>query len=266
MNTKWAIITGASAGIGWATAEELAQAGYSLILIGRRSDRLKELRGSLTKKTSHQVNSPEFKTVQLDVTKKSQIDDFVQAEGALLEKVVLLVNNAGLAKGTEKFQDAQISDWEAMIDTNIKGLLYLTRAVLPYMVRKKSGHIVNIGSVAGRLVYPGGAVYCATKFAVRAISEGLRMDLAGSNIRVTNIEPGMVNSEFSLVRLEDKEKADQVYEGMTPLDPKDIAETVLWCVQRPSHVNIQELMIYPTDQASVGQVTRQVTRHVVRRP
>ncbi len=256
MHTKWAIITGASAGIGWATAEELAHAGYSLILIGRRGDRLKELRDRLVKKSFHHERIQEFKTLQLDITKKSEIDDFVQSEGASLEKLVLLVNNAGLAKGTEKIQDAQISDWDVMIDTNIKGLLYLTRAVLPYMVKNKSGHIVNIGSVAGRLVYPGGAVYCATKFAVRAISEGLRMDLAGSNIRITNIEPGMVNSEFSLVRLEDKEKADKVYEGMAPLSPKDIAETILWCVQRPPHVNIQELMIYPTDQASVGQVVR----------
>ncbi|WP_413288236.1 SDR family NAD(P)-dependent oxidoreductase [Bdellovibrio sp. HCB337] len=254
--SKWAIITGATAGIGWATAEELAQAGFSLILIGRRSDRLKELRDRLVKSSSQNDRNQQFKTVQLDVTKKSQVDDFVQAEGSSLENVTVLVNNAGLAKGSDKVQSAQLSDWDAMIDTNVKGLLYLTRAVLPYMVKNKSGHIVNLGSVAGRLVYPGGAVYCATKFAVRAISEGLRMDLAGSNIRVTNIEPGMVNSEFSLVRFGDQEKADKVYEGMTPLTPKDIAETILWCVQRPSHVNIQELVIYPTDQATIGQVNR----------
>lgn len=256
MHNKWAIITGASAGIGWATAEELAHAGYSLILIGRRSDRLKELRDRLVKATLKSSPQQEFKTVQLDVTKRAQIDEFVQAEGATLEKVSVLVNNAGLAKGTEKMQQAEVGDWDTMIDTNIKGLLYLTRALLPYMVKKKSGHIVNLGSVAGRLVYPGGGVYCATKFAVRAISEGLRMDLAGSNIRITNIEPGMVSSEFSLVRFEDPEKAAQVYAGMTPLEPKDIAETIVWCVQRPAHVNIQELVIYPTDQASVGQVTR----------
>lgn len=256
MHKKWAMITGASAGIGWATAEELAQAGYSLILIGRRADRLKELRDRLVKATLKSSSGQEFKTVQLDVTKKAQIDDFVQSEGAALENISVLVNNAGLAKGTEKLQEAQVADWDTMIDTNIKGLLYLTRALLPFMVKKKSGHIVNLGSVAGRLVYPGGAVYCATKFAVRAISEGLRMDLAGTNIRVTNIEPGMVSTEFSLVRFEDPAKAAKVYEGMTPLEPKDIAETIVWCVQRPSHVNIQELVIYPTDQASVGQVNR----------
>src|SRR5690606_12858827 len=134
-------------------------------------------------------------------------------------------------------------DLDLMIDTNVKGLLYLTRGLLPYMVKNKSGFIVNIGSVAGRWVYPGGAVYCATKFAVRAISEGLRMDLAGTGIRVTNIEPGMVNTEFSLVRFGDQVKAEKVYEGMNPLTPKDIAETIVWCVQRPPHVNIQELVI-----------------------
>ncbi|MGZ3742613.1 MAG: SDR family NAD(P)-dependent oxidoreductase [Pseudobdellovibrionaceae bacterium] len=256
MNTKWALITGASAGIGWATAEEFAETGYSLILIGRREDRLKKLREHLIKKTSLLGRAQEFKIIPLDISKKSQVDGFVHAEGACLEKISILVNNAGLAKGTEKVQEAHISDWEAMIDTNVKGLLYLTRAVVPSLIKKKSGHIVNLGSVAGRLVYTGGAVYCATKFAVRAISEGLRMDLAGSNIRVTNIEPGMVNSEFSLVRLGDEEKAGKVYEGMTSLTPKDIAETILWCVQRPPHVNIQELVIYPTDQASVGHVVR----------
>jgi 3-hydroxy acid dehydrogenase/malonic semialdehyde reductase len=143
-----------------------------------------------------------------------------------------------------------------MFDTNVKGMLYLTRAILPYMIKKKNGHIINLGSVAGHTVYPGGAVYCASKFAVRALSEGLRMDLAGTNIRVSNIEPGMVNTEFSKVRLGDQAKADQVYAGMTPLSPQDIAETILWCLQRPAHVNIQELIIYPTDQAAVGQVTR----------
>lgn len=253
MQEKWAIITGATAGIGWATAEAMAQAGYSLVLIGRREERLQELKDLLTKSAN---SSQKFKSIPLDLTKRAEVDDFAQTEGATLAKVTVLINNAGLAKGTEKLQEAQIADWDTMLDTNVKGLLYLTRAVLPYMVKNKNGYIVNIGSVAGRLVYPGGAVYCATKFAVRALSEGMRMDLAGTNIRVTNIEPGMVQSEFSLVRFEDQEKADKVYEGMTPLSPKDIAETILWCVQRPPHVNIQELVIYPTDQATVGQVVR----------
>ncbi len=256
MQGKWAIITGATAGIGWATAEELAHAGYSLILIGRRADRLKELRASLMRKVAHKTQSQQFKTIALDITKKSELDDFLQSEGSNLEKVTVLINNAGLAKGADKFQDAEISDWDQMFDTNVKGLLFLTRGLLPYMIKQKTGHIINLGSVAGRWVYPGGAVYCASKFAVRAISEGLRMDLAGTGIRVTNIEPGMVNTEFSLVRFGDAEKANQVYSGMTPLGAKDIAETILWCLQRPQHVNIQELVIYPTDQAAIGQVVR----------
>jgi hypothetical protein len=255
MKTNWAIITGASAGIGWATAEELAQAGYSLILLARRGDRLRELQ---TKLREQPKNSPaaQFEIFEVDITDQNQLQAWALNSASLLKQVTLLVNNAGLAQGTEKIQDANVADWDTMIDTNVKAMLYLTRLVLPFMMANKTGHIVNLGSVAGRLVYPGGAVYCATKFAVRAISDGLRMDLAGTGIRVTNIEPGMVNTEFSLVRLKDSEKAEKVYEGMTPLSAKDIAETIAWCVQRPSHVNIQEVVIYPTDQASVGQVVR----------
>lgn len=256
MQAKWAIITGATAGIGWATAEELARAGYSLLLLGRRQDRLKELQKRLAQDAALRSSAQEFRIFSLDVTQRAEVEGFFHHEAETLKNVTLLVNNAGLAKGTDKIQDAKMADLEVMIDTNIKGLLYLTRGILPFMVKNKSGHIVNLGSVAGRLVYPGGAVYCATKFAVRAISEGLRMDLAGTSVRVTNIEPGMVSTEFSLVRFEDEEKAKKLYEGMTPLTPQDIAETILWCVQRPPHVNIQEIMIYPTDQASVGQVVR----------
>lgn len=256
MQGKWAIITGATSGIGWATAEQLADAGFSLMLVGRRQDRLKDLSDLLVKKSSQQIQNQSFRTIVLDVGKKSDVDDFVQSEASNLQSVAVLINNAGLAKGTDKFQDGIVGDWDEMLDTNVKGLLYLTRAILPYMIENKLGHVVNLGSVAGRWVYPGGAVYCATKFAVRAISEGLRMDLAGTQVRVTNIEPGMVNTEFSLVRFGDKAKADQVYAGMTPLSSKDIAETIVWCVQRPPHVNIQELVIYPTDQAAIGQVTR----------
>lgn len=153
-------------------------------------------------------------------------------------------------------QDARIADWDEMFDVNVKGLLSLTRGLLPFMIRNKSGHIVNLGSVAGRWTYPGGAVYCATKFAVRALSEGLRMDLVGTGIRVTNIEPGMVNTEFSKVRFGDQAAADKVYAGMTPLSAQDVAESILWCVQRPAHVNIQEIVIYPTDQAAIGLVHR----------
>lgn len=261
MQNKWAIITGASAGIGWATAEELARSGYSLMLLARRSARLQELQSKLqvestsSKNTSAESN-PRFEIHELDITSANDVSAWAKANETLLRKTSVLINNAGSAQGTDKIQDGKVSDWDTMIDTNVKGLLYLTRAVIPYFVANKSGHIVNLGSVAGRLVYPTGAVYCATKFAVRALSEGLRMDLAGTNIRVTNIEPGMVSTEFSLVRLKDAEKANKVYEGMTPLSAKDVAETISWCLERPAHMNIQELVIYPTDQASVGQVTR----------
>lgn len=243
-----ALITGATAGIGKATAQLLAQKNYELILIGRRQERLIELQKKL-KTTSH--------IFSLDVQNRSEIEKWSQQNQNLLQKVEILVNSAGLARGVEKLQDSSATDWDEMIDTNIKGLLYLTRSVLPFMIQNNKGHIVNLGSVAGRWVYPKGAVYCATKYAVTALSEGLRMDLLGHPIRVTNIEPGMVNTEFSEVRLRSKDKASLVYQGMTPLSAEDIAETIVWCLERPKHVNIQELVIYPTDQVAVGQVHRQ---------
>lgn len=249
---KLALITGATAGIGEATARELAKQGYSLMLTGRREERLQKICSELKQKYSAQ----DFSFANFDIQEAKAVQTFVEKHSAQLKGLSVLVNNAGLARGSEKMQEGQIADWEEMIDTNIKGLLWLTRAVLPYMVKNDSGHIVNMGSVAGRWVYPGGAVYCATKFAVRALSEGLRLDLLGKNIRVTNIEPGMVETEFSLVRWGDAEKAKQVYAGMKPLTASDIAETISWVVSRPSHVNIQELVIYPTDQASVQNVHR----------
>lgn len=249
---KWALITGASSGIGWATAEALAAQGFSLFLTGRRMERLNNLDGHLRTK----FPSIQTKIGSFDISDRDETQEFLKAHYADLAHVDVLVNNAGLARGVDKIQNADIHDWDIMIDTNVKGLLYMTRGVVEHMVRKNSGHIVNIGSVAGRWTYPGGGVYCATKFAVRAISEGLRMDLSGTDVRVTNIEPGMVNTEFSKVRLQDQQKADKVYEGMTPLRAEDIAETIAWCVGRPKHVNIQELVIYPTDQAHVGIVSR----------
>ncbi|QDK37165.1 SDR family NAD(P)-dependent oxidoreductase [Bdellovibrio sp. NC01] len=249
---KWALITGASSGIGWATAEALAEYGFSLFITGRRFERLQNLENHLRTKFPR----IETKIATFDISDKDEVKQFLKAHYADLAHVEVLVNNAGLARGIEKMQDANVDDWDVMIDTNIKGLLHVSRGVLEHMSKKKSGHVVNIGSVAGRWTYPGGGVYCATKFAVRALSEGMRMDLLGTNVRVTNIEPGMVNTEFSLVRLGDQSKADKVYEGMTPLEAKDIAETVAWCVSRPAHVNIQELVIYPTDQAHVGIVNR----------
>ncbi|MFV8259586.1 SDR family NAD(P)-dependent oxidoreductase [Bdellovibrio bacteriovorus] len=252
MMAKWALITGASSGIGWSTAEALAAQGFDIFVTGRRYEKLQELEKAI--KARHPKT--QVKLACFDVSDRFEVSEFVKAHKTEISEVEILVNNAGLARGVEKMQDASLDDWEVMIDTNIKGLLFMTRAVVEHMVKKNSGHIINLGSVAGRWTYPGGGVYCATKFAVRALSEGLRMDLLGTKVRVTNIEPGMVNTEFSVVRLGDQAKADKVYEGMTPLSAQDIAETVAWCAARPAHVNIQELVIYPTDQAHVGQVAR----------
>lgn len=246
---RWAVITGASAGIGAATAEALAQLKFNLILAARRKTRLDEMASRLEKKHKIQVI-----TASLDVSAKSLVEVFAGQHAG--KNVEVLVNNAGLAKGVEKMPDARTDDWDVMIDTNVKGLLYMTRAFLPGMMTRGKGQIVNLGSVAGRWTYPGGAVYCATKFAVRALSEGLRMDLLGSPIRVTNIEPGMVETEFSEVRLGDAERAKAVYKGLKPLSPEDVAEAIKWCVERPAHVNVQELVLFPTQQAAIGMVHR----------
>lgn len=249
---QFALITGATSGIGEATALALANSGWNLILTGRRKDRL----DTLTKKLTAQYPQQKFLAGIFDIQKRKDIEAFAKKFDQDLARVELLINNAGLAKGTQKIHEGDLDDWDAMIDTNIKGLLHLSRLVLPHMVKKSAGHIVNIGSVAGRWTYPGGAVYCATKFAVRAISEGLRMDLLGKDIRISNVEPGMVETEFSKVRFNDEDKAKAVYAGMKPLTAADIAETILWIVERPKHVNIQELVIFPTDQASIRDVHR----------
>lgn len=242
-------LTGASSGIGQATAYKLAQAGHGLLLISRRRARLEAVRKQCLK-----LGSPQVEILPLDIQKFSEktVVAFLQKKKIPIKN---LINSAGLAKGTQLLQDANTSDWDRMIDTNVRGLLRITKVFLPYLIAQK-GSIVNLGSVAGRLVYEGGAVYCATKFAVRAISEGLRMDLKGTGVRVINIEPGMVNTEFSLVRLGNQQKADAVYADMMPLGAEDIAESIFFCLSQPPHVNIQELVIYPTDQASVGQVVR----------
>jgi 3-hydroxy acid dehydrogenase / malonic semialdehyde reductase len=244
-----AFISGATSGIGLESAKQLAPFAKTLILNGRRRERLEKLKEELS--GTCQVHLACF-----DVRERKQVDDWFAKNQDLLKNVNVLLNNAGLAKGTDPLHKGKIEDWDEMIDTNIRGLLYVTRQLLPAMVQQKHGHIVNIGSVAGRWSYPGGAVYCATKFSVRAISECLRMDLVGTGIRVTNIEPGMVETEFSEVRFQDKEKAKQVYKNMQPLTAQDIAETVVWSLQRPAHVNIQELVIFPTDQASIRDVHR----------
>ncbi len=245
LNGRLALITGATAGIGRACAEVLASRGCSLVITGRRVDRLNEIASQLGERHGVKVTPLAF-----DLASRDQVERaFASVD---LSHLTILINNAGLARGTDRVQEASLDDFDAMVDTNVKGLLYVTRACLPYLVKNGEGHVVNLGSVAGRWVYPGGAVYCATKFAVRALSEGLRMDLMGTSVRVTNIEPGMVETEFSEVRFGDKEKAKAVYRGLKPLNADDIADTIVWCLERPAHVNIQELVIYPTAQAGVG--------------
>lgn len=249
---KWTLITGATSGIGRATASLLAKNKSSLILTGRRSERLSEIKANLEENFSANIE-----TLCFDVSDRKACESVFKENEELLSQTQTLINNAGLARGVEPMDQASLDDWEEMIDTNIKGLLYMTRLCLPFLRKNQPSHIVNVGSVAGRWTYPGGGVYCSTKFAVRALSESLRMDLNGKNVRVTNICPGLVETEFSNVRLEDDEKAKAVYQGLTPLKAKDIAECIAWSLDRPEHVNIQEMVVFPTDQASVGLVNRE---------
>lgn len=244
-----ALISGASSGIGLATAELLAKQQVNLTLVARRQTRLESLAIRL-----REENNIDVHIFPIDLTDGTAFKSLAEWDG--LSSVDLLVNNAGLAKGVDKLQDGKLEDWDVMLDTNVRALLHLTRLVLPFMLKNQRGHIVNVGSVAGRWVYPGGGVYCATKHAVRAISEGLRMDLFGTPIRVTNIEPGMVETEFSEVRLESAEKAKAIYKGMTPLTAADVAEAIWWSISRPAHVNVQELVLFPTAQAAIQQVAR----------
>jgi 3-hydroxy acid dehydrogenase/malonic semialdehyde reductase len=239
-------ITGASSGIGEACATQFAEAGHSLVLAARREDRLTALGKHLRDKFDVTVD-----TFGLDVRNRDQLESLVRQHPTVFNSIDVLINNAGLAKGLSTLQEGNPEDWDTVIDTNIKGLLYVTRAILPKMISQGRGHVVNIGSVAGHWVYEKGNVYCASKFAVRALTEGLRFDLAGTGIRVTEISPGMVETEFSEVRYGDREKGKAVYAGKKPLSAQDIAETVLWCIQRPAHVDIQEIVIFPTEQASV---------------
>jgi hypothetical protein len=247
------LVTGATSGIGAATAEAFCREGCKEIVVtGRREELLKE-----RAKGWSDAYGCDVAAIVLDVRSRPDIEA-ISADHPTLFDVDILVNNAGLAKGREPMQEAELDDWEEMLETNVLGLLYMTRQVVPHMVRRSAGHIVNLGSVAGRWVYPGGGVYCASKHAVQALTEGLRMDLLGRNVRVTNIEPGMVEgTEFSLVRHRgDAERARQVYANTRPLKPEDVAEAILWACSRPGHVNVQELVLYPTDQAHVGMVHR----------
>lgn len=252
LNGKTVLVTGASSGIGEACALTFAAAGARLILTARRKARLDTLAVRL-RELSHQPVLP----VELDVRDRSAVEERLGALPDDFGEIDILVNNAGLSRGLDKLPAGNIDDWEEMIDTNVKGLLYVTRVVVPGMVKRGRGHIVNIGSIAGRQTYPNGNVYCGSKAAVRAISEGLKLDLTGTPVRVTEIEPGLVNTEFSAVRFHgDQQRADKVYDGMTPLSGADIADIVLFAVTRPAHVNIAELLVIPTDQSSATLVHR----------
>ena len=250
MKNKIALITGATSGIGKATAKIFAKNGIDLILCGRRQDRLDELEKELNQFSKVQ-------TLNFDVRDKEDVFSKINSLPVAFSEIDILLNNAGNAHGLDPFQDGDISDWEAMIDINVKGLLYVSKAVLPKMLVRESGHIINIGSTAGKEVYPKGNVYCASKYAVDAINQGMRIDLNGKGIKVGAINPGMVETEFSEIRFKgDKEKASKVYQGFTPLQPKDIAEIIWFTVTRPSHVNITDLTVMALDQASSTVVNK----------
>lgn len=246
------LITGASSGIGEACARAFARDGKSLVLVARRLPKLKALAKEL-----HEEFGVQAHAFSVDVADRKAVEAFFKENQELLSGVNVLVNNAGLAKGVDFIQDGKLDDWDTVIDTNVRGLLYFTRLTLPHFLAKNRGHIVNLGSVAGRWVYPKGNIYCATKAAVHAISQALRLDLHGKNIRVSEISPGMVETDFSRVRLGgDEAKAKAVYAGMTPLNAQDIADAVKWVTDRPEHVNIQEVVMYSVDQANTTMVNR----------
>ena len=245
-------ITGASSGIGRSCARTFAEAGAKLILAARRKNRLEKLAAEL-KKQFH----TETVIYELDVRDNRAVTKFYKKLPDEWRQIDILVNNAGLSRGLNKIYEGKIEDWEEMIDTNVKGLLYVSRTVLPGMVERKKGTVINIGSIAGHEVYPGGNVYCATKHAVDAITKGMRMDVVDTPIRVCTIDPGLVETEFSEVRFHgDKVRAKKTYQNMTPLTPDDIADAVLYAATRPSHVQIAELIIMPTAQASTTLVHR----------
>lgn len=246
------LITGASSGIGYACAEEFAAAGARLILTARRKDRIDTLAKDLQQK-----HKTETLTLQLDVRDQKAVEKAVTTLPKEWAAIEVLVNNAGLSRGLDKLHEGKIQDWEEMIDTNIKGLLYVSRAVLPGMVERKRGTVINIGSIAGHEVYPGGNVYCATKHAVDAITRSLRWDLVDTQVRVCTVDPGLVETEFSMVRFRgDQERAKKVYENVKVLEGKDVAEAVLFCATRPPHVQIGELLILPSIQAAPTMVHR----------
>ncbi|HEY3373291.1 MAG TPA: SDR family oxidoreductase [Prolixibacteraceae bacterium] len=253
MNQKLALITGATAGIGHQTAFLLAQNNFNLILTGRRKERLEAIKKELESNFNCKVQILNF-----DIRKRAEVEKALSSLSDEWKAIDVLVNNAGLAAGLGPVNSADVDDWDNMIDTNVKGLLYTTRMVSPWMVERHSGHIINLSSIAGKEAYPNGSVYCGSKHAVAAITKAMRIELMPSGIKVTAISPGAVETEFSLVRFRgDEEKAAQVYKGFTPLNAKDIAETILFVVTRPAHVNIDDILIMPVNQASARDFNRE---------
>ena len=243
---KIVFITGASAGIGAATALAFASEGAKLLLAARRAGRLSEVASRALERGAPSVHS-----IDLDVRDHRAVQNAIDGLPAEWSEIDILVNNAGLSRGLEKLYMGKIEDWDEMIDTNVKGLLYVSRSVVPGMVVRGRGHVINLGSTAGELSYPNGAVYCGTKAAERAINDGLRQDVLGTPIRVTSVDPGMVETDFSLVRFHgDTDRAAKVYKGVKPLTPEDIAEVIVWASSRPAHVNIARVLLTPVQQAN----------------
>ena len=247
---KTVLITGASSGIGEATARAFAREGCRLLLCARRQDRLGTLQAAL-------ADTNEVRTFVLDVQDRTAVEHTLADLPEKWRAVDILVNNAGLSRGLSKLYEDDPENWQEMIDTNVLGLLHVTKAIVPGMVARGSGHVINLGSTAGHQTYAGGAVYCASKAAEKAITEGLRIDVIGTGVRVTSVDPGMVATDFSEIRFRgDKERAAKVYQGLTPLTPEDIAETIVWVAGRPQHVQVQMVVITPTDQANATTLNR----------
>jgi 3-hydroxy acid dehydrogenase/malonic semialdehyde reductase len=252
LSGKTVLITGASSGIGSACAESFAENGSRLMLAARRRDRLDAVAAGIEKRYG-----AETLTVSLDVRDRTAVESALAELPHRWREIDILVNNAGLARGLAPLQGGDIEDWEEMIDTNLKGLLYVTRAVLPGMVERGSGHVINIGSIAGHEVYPAGNVYCATKHAVAALTRATGIDTLGTGVRVSSVDPGMVETEFSLVRFHgDAQRAQSVYTGLEPLHPEDVAEAVVFCATRPAHANVREMVLMPTAQAAAVHAFR----------
>lgn len=249
---KIVLITGASSGIGEACAKKFAELKANLIITARRKERIEKLAQDLS-----QINKIKVLPVSLDVRNFNTVKSFYESLASEWKSIDILVNNAGLARGLDKFYEGKVEDWDEMIDTNIKGLLYVSRVVVPQMVERETGHIINIGSTAGHEAYPMGNVYVATKFAVKALSQSFRIDVLEKGIKVTSVDPGMVETEFSKVRFRgDEQRAKKVYEGLQPLTPDDVADAVIYAATRPKHVNINQIILTPLAQASSNFVHR----------